>query len=47
MPRGTTIIEADDEVFFVADSRHIRAVMSENAKKLDNSLPQHYDRRWR
>ncbi|KFZ36168.1 potassium transporter peripheral membrane component [Shewanella mangrovi] len=36
MPRGTTIIEADDEVFFVADSRHIRAVMSE-MQKLDNS----------
>ncbi|GLP97693.1 Trk system potassium transporter TrkA [Paraferrimonas sedimenticola] len=35
MPRGTTIIEADDEVFFVADSRHIRAVMSE-MQKLDN-----------
>lgn len=28
-PQGTTIIEADDEVFFVADTRHIRAVMSE------------------
>lgn len=28
-PRGTTIIEADDEVFFVADTRHIRAVMEE------------------
>ncbi|MDF0535366.1 Trk system potassium transporter TrkA [Shewanella yunxiaonensis] len=36
MPRGTTIIEADDEVFFVADSRHIRAVMSE-MQKLDSS----------
>ncbi|ABM22874.1 MULTISPECIES: Trk system potassium transporter TrkA [Shewanella] len=36
MPRGTTIIEADDEVFFVADSRHIRAVMSE-MQKLDNT----------
>ncbi|GLS84823.1 Trk system potassium transporter TrkA [Paraferrimonas haliotis] len=36
MPRGTTIIEADDEVFFVADSRHVRAVMSE-MQKLDNS----------
>ncbi|WP_205729290.1 Trk system potassium transporter TrkA [Ferrimonas aestuarii] len=29
LPRGTTVIEADDEVFFVADSKHIRAVMSE------------------
>ena len=28
-PQGTTIIEADDEVFFVAASNHIRAVMSE------------------
>ena len=36
MPRGTTIIEADDEVFFLADSRHVRAVMSE-MQKLDNS----------
>ncbi|MFI3245129.1 MAG: Trk system potassium transporter TrkA [Ferrimonas sp.] len=32
LPRGTTVIEADDEVFFVADSRHIRAVMSEMQK---------------
>ncbi len=36
MPQGTTVIEADDEVFFVADSRHVRAVMSE-MQKLDNS----------
>ncbi|MBQ1783032.1 MAG: Trk system potassium transporter TrkA [Gammaproteobacteria bacterium] len=28
-PQGTTIIEADDEVFFVADTRHIRSVMAE------------------
>lgn len=28
-PQGTTIIEADDEVFFVADTRHIRTVMAE------------------
>ncbi len=28
-PQGTTIIEADDEVFFVADSYHIRSIMSE------------------
>ncbi|PCS23316.1 Trk system potassium transporter TrkA [Candidatus Enterovibrio escicola] len=28
-PQGTTIIEADDEVFFVAASNNIRAVMSE------------------
>ena len=31
-PQGTTIIEADDEVFFVAASGHIRAVMSELQK---------------
>ncbi|MCL1126982.1 Trk system potassium transporter TrkA [Shewanella surugensis] len=36
MPRGTTIMEADDEVFFLADTRHIRAVMGE-MQKLDNS----------
>lgn len=29
VPTGHTIIEADDEVFFVADKKHIRAVMSE------------------
>lgn len=28
-PIGSTIIEADDEVFFVADTQHIRAVMDE------------------
>ncbi|CAH0532272.1 Trk system potassium uptake protein TrkA [Vibrio stylophorae] len=28
-PKGTTVIEADDEVFFVAASGHIRDVMSE------------------
>lgn len=28
-PQGTTVIEADDEVFFVAASAHIRSVMSE------------------
>lgn len=28
-PKGSTIIEAEDEVFFVAHSRHIRAVMSQ------------------
>ncbi|AWB66450.1 Trk system potassium transporter TrkA [Saccharobesus litoralis] len=31
-PMGTTIIEADDEVFFVAATKHIRAVMSELQK---------------
>lgn len=34
MPEGETIIEADDEVFFLADSKHIRAVMSE-LRRLD------------
>lgn len=29
MPTGNTIIEADDEVFFIADKADIRAVMSE------------------
>ena len=27
-PKGTTVIEANDEVFFIADRRHIRAVMN-------------------
>lgn len=35
-PLGTTVIEADDEVFFVADSKHIRIVMSE-LQKLESS----------
>ncbi|GAA4650094.1 MULTISPECIES: Trk system potassium transporter TrkA [Kistimonas] len=34
MPEGTTVIEADDEVFFIADRKHIRAVMSE-LRRLD------------
>ena len=34
VPTGTTVIEADDEVFFIADHRHIRAVMSE-LRRLD------------
>ncbi|MEX1221242.1 MAG: Trk system potassium transporter TrkA [Idiomarina sp.] len=34
-PMGTTIIEADDEVFFIADTRHIRTVMEE-LQKLEN-----------
>ncbi|WP_372761329.1 Trk system potassium transporter TrkA [Pseudoalteromonas sp.] len=28
-PLGTTVIEADDEVFFIAATKHIRAVMNE------------------
>ncbi len=36
-PGGNTIIEADDEVFFVAASKHIRAVMSE-LRKLDKPV---------
>lgn len=35
-PQGTTIIEADDEVFFIAATGHIRAVMGE-LQKLENS----------
>ena len=31
-PLGTTVIEADDEVFFIAASKHIRAVMNELQK---------------
>jgi trk system potassium uptake protein TrkA len=29
IPVGTTVVEADDEVFFIAAKKHIRAVMSE------------------
>lgn len=29
LPKGKTVIEADDEVFFIAAKNHIRAVMSE------------------
>lgn len=35
-PRGTTVIEADDEVFFIAAREDIRAVMSE-LRRLDRS----------
>ena len=35
-PLGTTVIEADDEVFFVAATKHIRVVMSE-LQKLESS----------
>ncbi len=35
-PLGTTVIEADDEVFFVAATKHIRVVMSE-LQKLEKS----------
>ncbi|GLS90439.1 Trk system potassium transport protein TrkA [Psychromonas marina] len=31
-PQGTTIIEADDEVFFITASQHIKAIMSEMQK---------------
>lgn len=34
-PQGTTIIEADDEVFFVAASNHIRSVMSRVPQRLE------------
>lgn len=36
MPRGDTVIEADDEVFFIAARADIRAVMSE-LRRLDES----------
>ncbi len=35
-PLGTTVIEADDEVFFLAATKHIRAVMNE-LQKLEQS----------
>ncbi len=34
-PEGTTVIQADDEVFFLADAKNIRTVMSE-LRRLDN-----------
>jgi trk system potassium uptake protein TrkA len=37
LPEGDTIIEADDEVFFVAAKKNIRAVMSE-MRKLDKPM---------
>ncbi|WP_434457364.1 Trk system potassium transporter TrkA [Stutzerimonas urumqiensis] len=36
LPRGDTVIEADDEVFFIAARGHIRAVMSE-MRRLEDS----------
>lgn len=36
MPQGDTVIEADDEVFFIAAKGHIRAVMSE-MRRLEDS----------
>jgi trk system potassium uptake protein TrkA len=35
IPEGTTIVEADDEVFFIAAKKNIRAVMSE-LRRVDN-----------
>jgi trk system potassium uptake protein TrkA len=37
MPDGNTVIEVDDEVFFIAATEHIRAVMSE-MRKLDKPV---------
>jgi len=37
IPHGHTVIEADDEVFFIAADKHIRAVMSE-LRKLDHPV---------
>ncbi|MEG6658277.1 NAD-binding protein, partial [Pseudomonas aeruginosa] len=36
IPQGDTVIEADDEVFFIAAKAHIRAVMGE-MRRLDDS----------
>lgn len=36
MPQGDTVIEADDEVFFIAAKAHIRSVMSE-MRRLDEN----------
>ncbi|MDX1297278.1 MAG: Trk system potassium transporter TrkA [Pseudomonas sp.] len=36
MPKGDTVIEADDEVFFIAAKAHIRAVMSEMRRMEDS-----------
>ncbi|KIH86221.1 Trk system potassium transporter TrkA [Pseudomonas batumici] len=36
LPRGDTVIEADDEVFFIAAKAHIRAVMGE-MRRLDET----------
>lgn len=35
LPEANTIVEADDEVFFIADSRNIKPVMSE-LRRMDN-----------
>jgi trk system potassium uptake protein TrkA len=37
IPHGDTVIEADDEVFFIAAKKHIRAVMSE-LRRLDQPV---------
>lgn len=37
VPEGDTVIEADDEVFFIAAAKHIRTVMSE-LRRLDNPV---------
>lgn len=39
VPTGSTIIEVDDEIFFIAERNHIRAVMSELGR-----LESHYKR---
>lgn len=36
IPEGSTVIEADDEVFFIAGTSHIQAVMSELRRKESN-----------
>jgi len=37
IPKGSTVIEADDEVFFIAARKNLRAVMSE-LRRLDNPV---------
>ncbi len=37
VPEGDTVIEADDEVFFIAAAKHIRTVMGE-LRRLDNPV---------
>ena len=45
LPQGNTVIEADDEVFFIAAKGHIRAVMSEMRRLEDSNQTHHHRRR--
>ena len=42
MPEGTTVIEADDEVFFVAAKEHIRSCIGELRKTRQAVQKTHY-----